>query len=216
VAFYVLGLFLAALSGIGLMYFLARTWIFIPLFSAFAVVPAVFNIVTPGSELFALKIFGFPLAVTREGLILAARFVLRVAASVSFVVLLALSTKHDELLKALRSFGIPQIFVMTLGMAYRYIYMFAEIIGQTHTAIKSRVGSGIGHKKGRKLVAWSMANLWIRSYSMSSQVFSAMISRGYAGEPRTMQEFKTRPADWIFLAVAAMSLLLVLYKNYGN
>ena len=98
---YIFCLILAAFSKISMRYFLKRTWVFIPLFSFFIALPALFNIVTPGEALVSFKFFGEVLSVTRPGLWGAVIFVARVAASVSFVVLLALTTRHSELLKAL-------------------------------------------------------------------------------------------------------------------
>jgi cobalt/nickel transport system permease protein len=197
---YLFCLALAALSRIRLSFFLKRTWVFIPLFALFIAVPSLFNIVTPGRELLGFMLAGHRLAVTQEGLSGAALFVLRVATSVSFVVLLALTTKHDELLKVLRLFRVPQLFVMTLGMCYRYIYLFVEIIEHTHTAIKSRAGLNLHHTKGRELVTWNMANLWLRSYHLNNQVYNAMLSRGYRGEPQVLTDFRSTPMDWVLLA----------------
>lgn len=173
-------LLLSVFSKINLLFFLKRTWLFIPLFSLFIAIPALFSFITPGKALF---VFNSGIIITTEGLFSAVRFISRVVASVSFVILLSLTTKSSELLKALRFFKIPQVFVMTLGMCYRYIYLFVEIVEYTYLGIKSRVGMKVHHAKGRKLVGWNIANLWIRSYHLNNQVYNAMISRGYRGEP---------------------------------
>jgi cobalt ECF transporter T component CbiQ len=208
---YLFCLALAALSKINLGFFLKRTWVFIPLFSLFIAVPALFKAVTPGTVIGGA---GF-LQVTREGLCGASLFVMRVATSVSFVILLALTTRHDQLLKVLRIFKIPQLFVMTLGMCYRYIYLFVEIIEHTHTAIKSRAGLNLHHTKGRELVTWNMANLWLRSYHLNNQVYNAMLSRGYRGEPQVLTDFRSMPMDWVLLAAVLLIAAVSLYATYA-
>ena len=180
---YAMCLVLAFFSKINLWFFLKRTWIFIPLFSVFIAFPAVFSIFTPGETLTVLNIFKVKLTITRQGLSGAELFVARVTTSVSFAILLSITTRHFELLKVLRIFGLPQIFVMTLGMCYRYIFLFVEIIENTYLAIKSRVGSKIHYKKGQHLAAWNIASLWQRSYQLNEDVYKAMLSRGYRGEP---------------------------------
>ena len=45
---YGLSLVLASASRIGLGFFLKRTWVFIPLFSIFVVIPAIFSVFSPG------------------------------------------------------------------------------------------------------------------------------------------------------------------------
>jgi cobalt/nickel transport system permease protein len=169
-----------------------------------------FNFFSPGDPIFVLAIFDLKLIITKQGLVAAALFVLRVITSVSITVLLALTTRHNELLRVLRIFRIPQIFVMVLGMCYRYIYLFAEVVENTYLAIKSRVGMRIHHKDGRKVVAWSIASLWHRSYHLNNLVYNAMLSRGYRGEPVIFEEFRATAVDWATLACALMFFFLIL------
>jgi cobalt/nickel transport system permease protein len=212
---YVACIALAFLSNIDLGFFLKRTWIFIPLFSVFIAIPAAFSLFTPGEAIARCSIFGLGLTITRQGLFGAVLFVSRVAASVSFAVLLGLTTRHFVLLKALRIAGVPQIFVMVMGMCYRYIYLFIEVIENTYTAIMSRVGSRVSRAQGQRIVSWNMACLWYRSYRLNEAVYSAMISRGYAGEPVTMYGFSAGPSDWIWLFCVAFFCAASLYFGAG-
>jgi len=212
---YALCLLLGSISKINLWFFLRRSWIFIPLFSIFIAIPALFNIVTPGETLVALKIFGIKLTITRQGFFGASLFVARVVTSVSFAVLLTLTTKHFELLKVLRIFKIPQIFVMTLGMCYRYIFLFVEIVSSTYLAVKSRVGSRIHYRTGQHLAAWNIAALWQRSYRLNEDVYNAMLSRGYRGESFALNDFRTKTKDWLWVCLVVIISAGVSYFNYG-
>ena len=206
---YAASLLLACLSKIRLGFFLKRTWMFIPLFSLFIALPALFSIFTPGETLATLKIAGFKLIVTRQGLSGATLFVTRVITSVSFVVLVSITTRHFELLKVLRIFGIPQVFVMTLGMCYRYIFLFVGIIENTYLAIKSRVGTKVHRKKGQRIVASNIASLWQRSYRLNEDVYKAMLSRGYNGEPLVLNNFKAGLRDWLWLLCVLMIFVVL-------
>ncbi len=208
---YALCLILTPASRISLGFFLKRTWVFVPLFSLFIAVPAIFSIFTPGEPLAIFKIAGVSLVITRQGLSGAALFLARVVTSVSFAVLLSITTRHFALLKVLRVFKIPQVFVMTFGMCYRYIYLFVEIIENTYTAVKSRCGAGIHYRRGQRIVAWNIAGLWQRSYRLSENVYQAMLSRGYSGEPAVLNDFKVRFKDWLWLSVV-LALALALRK----
>lgn len=207
---YLLCLILALFSRIGLGFFIKRTWIFIPFFSLLIAIPALFSFVSPGEPVLSAG----PLMITHNGVMSAGIFLGRVVTSVSLAVLLSMTTRHFELLKALRFFGIPQMFVMVLGITYRYIYLFVEIVENTFRAIRSRVGSGMHYRKGQKVVAWNIAHLWIRSYELNEQVYQAMVSRGFRGEPRTLDHFQTRQRDWLWLFVVAMAILLLAYSEY--
>ncbi|MDD5512534.1 MAG: CbiQ family ECF transporter T component, partial [Candidatus Omnitrophica bacterium] len=92
VAMYAFCLFLAYVSSINLGFFLRRTWIFIPLFSLVIVLPVLFDIFTPGDPLMNLRLFGFSLSVTRQGIASAVFFFMRVLTSVSLCILLVLTT----------------------------------------------------------------------------------------------------------------------------
>ncbi len=212
---YLACILLAAFSGIRPGFFLKRTWVFIPLFSLFIAVPALFSFISPGEALFSFSLGGLKLIITRQGLSSAALFVSRVVVSVSFVVLLSLTTKHFALLKVLRIFKVPQVFVMVLGMSYRYIYLFVEIVDNTYQGIKSRVGRALHYRKGQAIVAWNIATLWQRSLKLSDDVYSAMLSRGYTGEPVIEDEFKTSFKDWLWVCFAAIILGLIFYFNHG-
>ncbi|HCJ66616.1 MAG TPA: cobalt ECF transporter T component CbiQ, partial [Elusimicrobia bacterium] len=196
---YAICLALAYFSNVNMWFFLKRTWIFIPIFSLFIAIPAIFNIFTPGEVLFTLKLLGLKLIITQQGLFTAVLFVTRVIASVSFAVLLSITTKHFALLKVLRIFGIPQVFVMTLGMCYRYIYLFLEVVENTYLAIKSRVGTRLHYKKGQQIIAWNISSLWHRSYYLNEAVYNAMLSRGYTGEPALLNDFRVKSKDWVWL-----------------
>jgi len=207
---YFMSLLLAVLSRVPLGFFLVRTWVFIPLFSLFIVVPAMFDFVTPGAPVWSFPFLGVTFTITHPGLAGAVLFVIRVATSVSLVVLLSLTTRHAELLKVLRVFGVPSIFLLTVSMCYRYLYLLAVMVENIFTAIKSRVGVVTQSRKGQRVVAWNIANTWIRTNQMSEQVYQAMLSRGYAGEPRLLHAFHATNKDWgwaIFIVVLCGTLL---------
>lgn len=211
---YAFCLLLAGLSNIGLGFFLKRTWIFIPLFSLFIAIPALFSFFTPGDALVTWNMIGFKLTVTHQGLSGASLFVLRVITSVSFAILLSITTRHLELLKVLRIFKIPPVFVMTLGMCYRYIFLFVEMIESTYLAIKSRVGAVVHYKKGQQIVSWNIAYLWVRSYQLNEDVYKAMLSRGYRGEPLILEDFKMRSRDWLWLFLVLIISVMLFFLNY--
>ena len=210
---YALCLILAYFSHVKISFFLKRTWIFIPLFSIFIAIPALFSFFSPGEALLSFNLIGYKLSITRQGILGATLFVIRVTASVSFAVLLSLTTRHFDLLKVLRIFGIPQVFVMTLGMCYRYIYLFLEVAGNTYLAIKSRVGTRVHYKRGQHMVAWNMASLWLRSYHLNDAVYQAMLSRGYTGEPAVLENFKTRWFDWVWLFMTGLFFIALIWLN---
>ena len=210
---YGLCLLLAQFSRIPLNHFLKRTLLFIPLFSFFIVLPTLFSMVTPGEPVWSFHLLGIHGIITRPGVDGAFLFVVRIATSVSLVVLLSLTTRHSELLKVLRIFGVPQLFVLTLSMCYRYLYLFATMVENIFIAIKSRVGVVSHHRHGQKVVAWNIANTWNRTTHISEEVYMAMLSRGYTGEPRQLSEFHATPKEWFWLLCAVIICAGLLYRE---
>lgn len=195
-AIYALTLILAHLSKIELSFFIKRVWLFVPIFSGIVAFPAIFSFITPGQQLVSLMrfdhtislwVFQFSeIAITKEGALGALLFVSRVATSVSLVMLLALSTRWNELMKSLRVLRVPSVFILVLSMTYRYILILVRIVQDMHLAKKSRTirydASTKGLGKERNWVASRIGAVLMKSYVMSDETHSAMISRGFMGE----------------------------------
>jgi cobalt/nickel transport system permease protein len=222
-AMYGLTLVLAVASSVSLLFFLKRVWLFIPLFSAFIVIPALFNVVTPGEPIWVLSHlarsyelgpYHIPetIAVTRQGLLTAVTFIGRVSASVSLAVLLTLTTQWNDLLQSLSVLRVPRIFILILSMAYRYIILLVHTVYDIHVARKSRTLHYGSTGAEQRWVASRMGYLFKKTYVMSQDVHSAMLSRGFSGDVRTLTASKAKSCDYVWclviLLICASSLIL--------
>lgn len=189
--------------------FLKRIWLGIPLFSFIVVIPAIFFI--PGKELFTIPLGFAELTATGAGLGAAGIFVLRVGVSVSLAVLLVMTTRWADILKALRFFRVPTIFVLILGMTYRYIFLVLHTVNGMFEARKSRVVARTSGKEQRWWIVSSMSVLMSRSFRMSDEVYQAMLARGFTGQIRTLTDYRMTAADWLLalLAFAAAATAIV-------
>jgi len=222
----VLGLYLvsvamAAAASIPAWFFMKRVWMFIPLFAAVIALPSIFNVVRDGDPLWVIWDFGgevrlgpwslgTSLAITQQGVRGAVMLVLRVAASVSLGVLLALTTRWNELLRALRVFHVPRLFVLILSMTYRYIFLLLAMATEMFTARASRMVGPASPREDRRFLAAGMGALLGKSHALSEEVYAAMVSRGFDGEPVTASRFRTAAADWVWLASTATLALSLL------
>jgi cobalt/nickel transport system permease protein len=214
VAMYASTLALAVASGLPLGFFVKRVWLFVPIFTGVIVLPAMFSFITPGHEVVPLgSWFGHRVGITAQGITTAGLIVLRVATSISVVVLLTLTTAWTRLLAALRSLLVPKMFVLVLAMAYRYIFHLLGAVTDMYTARKART---LGpDREGRRFVAAGAGTLFGKSHQLSEEVHQAMVARGYTGNARSLSAFRLRPADavWSAAVVAAAVLLLVLDRG---
>lgn len=201
---------------------LAGVWVMVPLFSVAIMLPATLNVVTDGRPVLVLWRFtadrfgpwSLPaaLSVTDAGLLVAARVVLRTLACVSFAALLTSTTPSSKLFRGLRMLGVPQMFVMLLSMMQRYLGVIARAAEQIHLAKLSRSIAPGTIRQEQAWVAAGMGSLFRRTYSLSSQVYLAMLSRGYTGEAHLLEDPRLHARDWLFLAAcaAAGSALFVI------
>ena len=216
---YGMTLILAIVSGVSLGFFVKRVWIFIPIFTALIVLPAIFNVVTPGVPLITLFTFSSPpvfgpfhlpsqISITHQGVMGAALLVMRVATSVSLAVLLVLTTEWIRLLKAMSVFRIPEVVILVLAMTYRYIHLFLRTVESMLLAKRSRQISDTGIRAAHGWIASRLGVLVGKSYGLSSEVHLAMISRGWSENPRLMEDFSFGAFDWIWTALTLGIIIL--------
>lgn len=225
-AVYLLILVFAGMSRIEAGFFIKRVWLFIPIFAGIIALPMLFNIFYPGDSLLTLAApgpdawlgpFRLPetISITFPGLAAAIVFTLRVATCVSATVLLVLTTPREKLFKSLRSVGVPRVYVLTLDMCYRYIFMFTDMVRAFYTAKKSRTIRSLSLVEEQKWVGGRIGYTMVKSMDMGEKVHGAMVSRGYNGDVKVLEDFRMRPRDYVAAAtVLAFSAILVLVSQH--
>jgi cobalt ECF transporter T component CbiQ len=206
VGLYLAALSLAIASKISVSYFIKRVWLFIPIFTGIVVLPATFSFVTHGHIVVPLGHWlGHRVGLTSQGLRSAGLIVMRVATSISIVALVALTTTWTRLLAALRAMLLPRMFVLVLGMAYRYVFHLLGAVTDMYEARKARtVQADNAVRFGRAFVSATAGAMFGKAHAMSEEVYQAMVSRGYNGHPRTLSAFKFREIDLAWIACCAM------------
>jgi cobalt/nickel transport system permease protein len=125
--------------------------------------------------------------------------------------LLTATTESDHILRSLRAFGVPRVFVATVSFMWRYVFVIGEEAQRLITARQARcarpegkVGGSLGWRAG---VAGNMVgSLFLRSVDRSERVYLAMLARGYNGEIRSIDLFTLTRRD----VVAGVTTLLAL------
>ena len=197
---------LALASQITLGRLAAQVWISVLLFTGMLAVPAIFLV--PGDAVALVPFLDW--TITRQGLRGAAFVIGRAETAATFALLVILTTPWPHVLKALRSLGVPLVLVAILGMTHRYIFVLLESGVQMFEAKRSRVIGPLPGPERRRMAMASVAVLLGKALHLATEVHLAMIARGYRGEVRLLDDFRTRAWDWIalagFLAVAAAAV----------
>jgi cobalt/nickel transport system permease protein len=109
--------------------------------------------------------------------------------SLAFLAMLLLVnvTPFRKLLVAMRRLGMPLVLVSTLQFMYRYVHVLADELDRM---IKARRSRTFGHS-GR--LDWGLLTsligvLFIRAFERGERVHGAMVSRGWNGTIRTLDD----------------------------
>jgi len=185
------------------------------MFAALIAAPATLNVFSGGQVIVLLLSRGQELrfgpyvvpgaiGVSREGLLTAATFLLRVLSSVAAVLWLTLSTRWVDVLRGLRSLRLPPLFLQVAGMTVLYLHKFHRQAEQIHLGKKSRSICRARMAAEQAWVGSRIANAWDRGLHLMEEVSDAMTARGFRGEARFPRGSRFRARDWGFLATVIL------------
>ncbi|MCK4347884.1 MAG: cobalt ECF transporter T component CbiQ [Thermoplasmatales archaeon] len=209
---------LTFLSKIPLLFILKRfKWVALFIFAVLVVLP----FTVPGKTVLS---FGF-LYVSQEGILLACLISLK-AFSVMLLIFPMLSTmKFVTFIKTLEHFKLPKKLVQMISFIYRYAFVVSNEFQRALRSVSSR---NVG-KKSRILHLHVLSNVigmtLVRSYERGERIRTAMLSRGYNGDMKTLHSFKMTKKDvikcsliiiWsLSLHVIVLTKILDVYDTYG-
>ena len=175
------------------------------LFASALALPAL--VLTPGR---AITVLPLGMEITEQGLGSALLLTSRVVTAASVGVMLVLSTAWARLLRGLRALGLPAVVIAILSMTYRYIFLLLRMSQDMFVARKSRMLAVGGGAQARQVVFRTAGVLLARSLEESQRVYDAMVSRGFDGEVRLLEERPLRASDWtaMLLAIAFSAALI--------
>lgn len=198
IVLYLFSIYLGYIGKIDIKVLLRRTWIFIPFFTLIIAIPSIFMI--PGK---------LSLGFTREGLMSAIRFILRVATSISYIQIFILTTPWTKIFSGLRGMGIPSLIITILLITYRYILLLLKIAEDLHLAKKSRT-ININWKREQSWIGNTIGILAVKTHELSKEVSQGMISRGITKELVFLNNSKISNKDILVLIFTIFILLIVL------
>ncbi len=213
---YAATLVLASASTLPVGFFIKRVWLFVPIFTGIVVLPATLSIVTHGDIVLTLWHWnGHPQGITEQGLVAAGRVVARVAVSISLVVLLTLTTPWIRLLAALRSLGVPRIFILIIGMAYRYIFLLLASVTDMYQARQARTpGTPTHDSSARAFLGASVGALLGKASQLSEEVYQAMTARGFRGDAKTLEYRRPKAIDAYYVVAVIVFAAAMLIGDH--
>lgn len=205
----------AKLSGIDMKGYVRRIWAYIPLIVFVFSIPGASSLFTKGIPLFYVLrpgAFGIRtgLYFTVPGIEMAVRLALRPGISLSFAFLLLLTTRWSHITGALSRMHLPLLIISILNMAYRYLFIMAEMANSMMEARFLRTVGRLGTRDNRRFMSRSIACLFIRSQFFSEGIYDAMVCRGFTGKPVSIDSLQINAADILFVVNNSFIFLVLI------
>ncbi len=221
----VIGIFLFALAAVSRLDLVKhyKKVLFLGFFFGFFItLPSALNFVSTGRVVVPLIHFSQPhdfwvyrvprvLGFTEEGLRGVAMLTLRVMNSLAASFLVISTTPFFEFIKALKVMRVPDAFLMTLSLSYKYIFLFCETVYDMHLAKKARLVGPEAGTETRRWMAGRMAFMFRKSQHRCEEVLKAMRQRGPAGSISLHGYRVFTRRDWLMgFALLATEIILLL------
>lgn len=144
----------------------------------------------------------------------------KAALSIFSFLLLAETTDFDHILKTLKNWHVPDIFILMLMITYYYIDFFIDSVRQKVLAYNARKYDASLAQKFKALTN-SITMVFLNTYQREQKIFLAGKARGFIGKINFMVEEITCAADcmrttYFFAAlilVKISSAILFLYRT---
>ena len=204
---FAVAIILAVLSRVPIRTLATRAWLSALTFTGTIALPVIF--ITPGNVVYRLPLLDW--AITEQGITSALYLIMRVETTVTLSLLLVLCTLWTHVLKGLRVLRVPIVFVVILGMTYRYIFVMLDTARNMFEARQSRLVGSLDGSESRRIAAASIGVLLTKSFYLNTEVYMAMQSRGFRGEVYTLDEFAMRQRDWLALAAFMLTAMVAFW-----
>lgn len=192
------------------------------IFGFLVVLPASLNFITPGKIIFNIITFNKPIhfwiytipqniGFTENGFKVVLLIFLRIFNSVSFAMLIVLTSSFPAFIKSFKILGVPDTFLMIISLAYKYIFILSRTIEETYFALKSRLSCNIKNRNIRKLIGGRIFFIFKKSMIIYESTYYAMVSRGYQGKVILHSHKKLTAKNFIALIIVVALGILIIY-----
>ena len=181
--------------------FIHLRWVLFFVLALFAVI----SLTVPGTPLIRLSF----LIISREGLKLSLLISLRAISAVLLIFPMIGTTRFNLTLKALQKIRIPDKLIQLLMFTYRYIFLFLDEEKRVFIGATSRGFVRRTNLFSLRTVANLVGMLLVHSFERTERIRDAMLSRGYDGRLKILDEFALSPKDFVKASlIIAIALLL--------
>ena len=147
---------------------------------------------------------------TTEGVLRCFSIIGKFIVTMSTLILLAATTRFNDLLIAMDKLGVPKLLIMQLSFLWRYIFM---LIDRASHMLRARAGRKIGRIGFKNELATSGAmigSLLTSSIAMAARVNQSMLARGFDGNIKSHKKLCIGQSDLVFIFIAITYVVSLL------
>ncbi len=197
----------ALVSRIAFRAFVKRV-VLLSLFTGVVILPSIFVPFSPLPAIYTIPKLN--LYISAVGLQRAIILELRLLVSLSALQVVILTTTYSELVNAFRRLKVPKIFVLTLALMLRYIFVIHDEALRISRAREARTTGKISKFRAIKSIGNSIGLIMIRSYERSDKVYKAMLARGFNGDFPKFYERNYNSNIKYVISIAILLIILVV------
>ena len=188
-------------------------------------VPASLNVFTKGHPVLTLLTFSkenqwwiykIPkeIYISYEGIIVVFKLTFKVLNSVSLVLLVTSTTTFEGIVKSLSYFKVPGIFLLTLTMSYKYIFVLSRTVEESYFSLKMRWWNRGSVIEAENLIAGRVGYLFQKSWERYDMSYQSMIARGFDGSFNVYFFEKIKRIDFIFISINILLITAIILINF--
>jgi len=140
----------------------------------------------------------------------------RISSSVLVLLVLVSTTPFFKMMGAFRALHMPKVMANLILFTYRFIFLFLDEMERMRTARLARGfngGRSLLDARAYRTLGATIGMTFVRANARATNIYDALLSRGYSGDIRSFERSRTRPRDAILVgAFACIGLMAILLE----
>ncbi|MDF2547796.1 MAG: cobalt transporter component CbiQ [Anaerosolibacter sp.] len=167
----------------------------------------------PLDFIYHIKLGSWTIGMTKLGLNQGQLLFLRSYASVICLYFLALTTPMTDIIWVFKRLRVPVIITELMIMIYRFIFVLLETGSMIFISQECRLGYGTLRNSYNSLGQLA-ANLFIKAFHRSQEIFRALAARGYTGDINVLEE-EYHGSKRNILAIVGIEMVFIALSIVG-
>ena len=136
----------------------------------------------------------------------------KVAAMVSLILVLLATTSLPNIFKAARALYLSRLLVFLMLLTYRYVFLLIDEFARLRTALRVRGFRNRADLHSYRTIGQVAGTLLVRGADRSERVGQAMRCRGFDGEFRSLDDFRSTWLDVLaFVLIVGYAVALLVW-----